>query len=346
MTDGAPEPDRPRRRLRLGRALGRALVWAVLGSLLAAALVAFLGYVRYTQPGPLPAARAVVIARGLGTEALARRLVEAGVLAEPHVFVVMARLTAVQGALKAGEFEFPAQVSPAGVIEILRAGRTVVRRLTVAEGLTVAQVMALVQSTEGLEGELPAIPAEGQLFPETYFFSWGETKSRMVERLRQAMADALARLWAARAPNLPLRTPAEAVVLASIVEKETARDDERPRVAAVFLNRLKRGMRLQADPTVVYGLARGEGPLGRPLSKADLETPHPWNTYVIEGLPPSPIANPGRAALAAVLSPATSDALYFVADGDGGHLFASTLAEHNRNVQQLRRLESGRARSP
>lgn len=346
MTDGAPEPDRPPGRSRPHWGWGRALGSAALTALLAVALLVCLVYLRYTLPGPLPETRAVVVPRGLGTEAMARRLVEVGVLAEPHIFFLMARLTAPQGPLRAGEYDFPAHVSPAAAIAILRAGRTVVRRLTIPEGLTVAQVMTLVRAAEGLEGEVPAAPGEGELLPETYFFSWGETRARMVERLRQAMAETVAKSWAARAPNLPLRTPGEAVILASIVEKETSREAERPLVAAVFLNRLKRGMRLQADPTVAYGLAHGEGPLGRPLSRADLETAHPWNTYVIDGLPPSPIANPGKASLAAVLEPAASEALYFVADGDGGHHFANTLAEHNRNVQQLRQLESGRARPP
>lgn len=228
---------------------------------------------------------------------------------------------------------------------MLAAGRTVVRRLTVPEGFTTFQVVALVEGAEGLEGEVGDIPGEGELLPETFFYSWGDTRRQMIARARRAMSEALAELWPKRAPDLPLRSPAEAVVLASIVEKETAIGEERPQVAAVFINRLRRGMRLQADPTVIYGLTGGRSVLDRPLSRADLETAHPWNTYVIAGLPPTPIANPGRASLQAVLRPASSDDLYFVADGTGRHLFAATLAEHNRNVARLREIERARGRA-
>ncbi|MFO0295050.1 MAG: endolytic transglycosylase MltG, partial [Rhodospirillales bacterium] len=211
----------------------------------------------------------------------------------------------------------------------------------IPEGLTNRQVVQLVAKAEGLEGDIVPRP-EGTLMPDTWFYSWGDSRDRLVERQRQAMTRLLQELWRQRAPNLPLKSPQEALILASIVEKETAIPEERPRVAAVYINRLRRGMRLQADPTVVYGINDGAGPLDRPITRADLETPHAWNTYLIDGLPPTPIANPGRASIEAVLKPAQTDELYFVADGAGGHVFARTLADHNRNVERLRALERQR----
>jgi UPF0755 protein len=284
----------------------------------------------------------VVIPRGAGLDDIAALLTERGVLASPLAFRVGARLDGRGRQLKAGEYAFAAAISPRAAAGVIAGGQTVRRRVTLAEGLTTAQMLAVLRAAEGLEGDVAAAPGEGELMPDTYFYSWGDSRERIVARQRRAMADALQELWARRAPDLPLKTPQEAVVLASIVEKETGVVDERPRIAAVFLNRLKRGMRLQADPTVAYGLADGKGPLDRSLSRADLEAAHPWNTYVINGLPPTPIANPGRAALEAVLNPIPSDELYFVADGSGRHAFARTLAEHNRNVQRLREIERTR----
>ena len=208
--------------------------------------------------------------------------------------------------LKAGEFAFTPAISARDAAAVIASGRTVVRRITLPEGITTAQALAVLRAAEGFEGEIASTPAEGELLPDTYHYSWGDVRERMLARQRRAMTDALAELWDKRAAGLPLRTPREALILASIVEKETGVPEERPRIAAVFLNRLKRGMRLQADPTVIYGLTEGRAPLDRALSRADLETRHPWNTYVIEGLPATPIANPGRAAIAAVLNPAAS----------------------------------------
>lgn len=312
------------------------------GLVLVAALVLILGWTRYTLPGPLTEARTVIVLRGSGVDDIARQLWRAGVLAEPYSFQFGVRFDESAGRLRPGEYAFPAAISPREVAAMMAAGRTVVRRLTLPEGLTTAQMLALVRTAEGLEGDIGDAPGEGELLPETFFYSWGDSRRQMVARARRAMGDLVAELWARRAPDLPLRTPAEAVILASIVEKETAIAEERPQVAAVFLNRLRRGMRLQADPTVIYGLTAGAGPLDRPLSRIDLETAHRWNTYVIAGLPPTPIANPGRASLQATLQPAASEDLYFVADGSGRHLFARTLAEHNRNVARLREIERTR----
>jgi UPF0755 protein len=305
---------------------------------------ALYGYHEFVRPGPLREAAVVVVPRGHGLDGVARTLETSGVVRDGRVFALGTALLGRGRPLKAGEYAFPAAISAADAMRLLLEGRTVVRRLTVAEGLTTAQVLALIAASTALDGALPAPPpGEGELLPETYNYAWGDSRSGMVERLRRAMTDALAGLWARRAPELPLASPREALILASVIEKETGIDAERARVAAVFVNRLKRGMRLQSDPTVIYGLTAGEHPLNRDLTRADLERPTPYNTYLIAGLPPAPIANPGRASLIAATHPAETDALYFVADGSGGHAFAATLEEHARNVARWRRLQRDKA---
>ena len=219
-------------------------------------------------------------------------------------------------------------------------GETVVRSFTIPEGLTVAEAMEIVAKAKGLAGAMPSsLPDEGRLLPETYHYSYYDSKAQAVRRMEKALDDALAKAWAGRDEGLPLNSPEEALILASIVEKETGVKAERARVAAVFLNRLRKGMRLQSDPTVIYGITQGKGPLGRDLTRADLDTLTPWNTYEITGLPPTPIANPGLASIKAVLHPEQSDDLYFVADGSGGHAFSKTLNEHNRNVAKWRKIQ-------
>lgn len=322
------------------RMIGRILACLVL-LLVAGGLAGGMLWKRYTAPGPAAAPVIVLIPRGAGVEEIAVRLMEAGAIGEPRVFALGAWIEGTFRQFKWGEFEFPARASPQQIAEHIVLGRTIQRRLTIPEGLTNRQVVQLVAKAEGLEGDVVPRP-EGTLMPDTWFYSWGDSRDRLVERQRQAMTRLLQELWRQRAPNLPLKSPQEALILASIVEKETAIPEERPRVAAVYINRLRRGMRLQADPTVVYGINDGAGPLDRPITRADLETPHAWNTYLIDGLPPTPIANPGRASIEAVLKPAQTDELYFVADGAGGHVFARTLADHNRNVERLRALERQR----
>ena len=306
-------------------------------SALVGGLVLGLVYVRMTGPGPLARGTTLVIPRGASSEAIAQQLSQSGIVADRILFSLAVRAAPRQAPLKAGEYRFPARISGIDVIRLLQGGKTVIRRLTVAEGLTTRQIVQQLLATEGLEGSVDPLPAEGSLLPETYHFSYGDQRQAIVERMQRAMRDVLAALWAGRSIGPVIKTPEQAVVLASVVEKETGIPAERPRIAAVFLNRLAAGMRLQSDPTVVYVVGGGL-PLGRALTRADLQVPSPYNTYLNEGLPPTPIANPGRAALAAVMRPASSDELYFVADGTGGHVFARTLEEHNRNVSRWRKL--------
>ncbi len=295
---------------------------------------------RYREPGPLAEETNVVIRPGSGLDGIARELAAAGVIRDADHFRIAAKATDQARRLKAGEFAFPAGISLKGALDLLESGETVVRRLTVPEGLTSAEIVALVSQADGLTGELNEVPAEGSLLPETYHYSWGDGRAALVARMQAGLDKALAELWEQRAADLPVETPEEAVILASIVEKETAVAEERPLVASVFVNRLNRGMPLQSDPTVVYALTEGKGPLGRELTRADWRVESPYNTYRERGLPPGPIANPGRESLAAVLDPAESQFLYFVADGTGGHAFAKSLAEHNRNVAKWRRIKA------
>lgn len=318
----------------------------ILGGLLASLLLLGAGLALYTLeafrgPGPLSADTVVYIPRGTSVGGIAERLEEAGVIEDALVFRFGVRLLGVTRRLKAGEYLFPATVSMRGVVDLLLEGKTVMRRITLPEGVTSAEAAALIEAADGLEGSLAAIPAEGSLLPETYHFERGDSREQLVARMQVALRVALDELWSQRAPDLPLATPEEALTLASIVEKETGVPEERPLVASVFINRLRNGMRLQSDPTVVYALTGGNGPLGRALTRRDLELPSAYNTYLVDGLPPGPIANPGRASLEAVLNPAESEYLYFVADGSGGHAFAKTLEEHNRNVAKWRQISGG-----
>ena len=269
-----------------------------------------------------------------GADEVAEALRHAGVITDPRAFRAAA-LFSFDAPLHAGEFHFPAGASLRQVLDILHAGRPVQHSLTIPEGSTARQILRLLAAAPALPATATP-PPEGEVLPETYAYSYGTTPDAILERGRAAMARALVGLWATRAPGLPLTSPREALILASIVERETARPAERGMVAAVFLNRLRQHMRLQADSTVVYAASAGLGRLDRALTRADLDLDSPFNTYRIGALPPAPIASPGLAALRAVLQPASSDALYFVADGSGGHVFARTLEEHHRNVARWR----------
>lgn len=276
-----------------------------------------------------------VVESGDGVGAVTSRLQKAGLVRTGLGFRIIASLSGAAGALKPAEYEIPSGASPSKIATILSSGKGVKRSVTLPEGWSVSQIYTRLQANSILTGDLPPPPLEGSLNPDTYVIQRGDTRADIVKRMRDTHDSMLNELWLKRAPDLPIRTKEEAVVLASIVEKETGIAKERPMVAAVFVNRLRKGMKLQSDPTIIYGITKG-APLRRKIFKSDLENPHPWNTYVINALPPTPIANPGREAIAAVLNPPTSNDLFFVADGSGGHVFAETYAEHDRNVQRWR----------
>jgi len=322
--------------------------------LLALAIVAALGgggvvafqqaRVRYLAPGPLAEAKALIIPHGTPAE-IGPRLKEVGLIADPTAFTIAAHVTAYAGPLKAAEFNFPANASLRDVLVIMRTARPVQHRLTIPEGLTAAQIATLLERAEALTGP-PTVPEEGAILPNSYAYEHGMSRDAVLERATLAMRQTLARLWNERAESLPLATPQDLVTLASIVERETARPEERARVAGVLLNRLKRGMKLQSDPTVIYAASGGAVTGGRSLTRAELDRDNPYNTYRVTGLPPTPIGSPGLASLQAVARPLPTDELYFVADGQGGHVFARTLDEHNRNVAKWLATQAQPAQPP
>lgn len=297
----------------------------------------------FNAPGPSAEPRIVAVPRGASLDEIARRLEAEGVISSATLFRLGARYARQADALRFGEYEVPAGASMAEVLALIASGRSIQYAITVPEGLTSWEIVRLIEASDLLTGEITALPPEGSLAPETYNVQRGDARESVIARMQALQARTLAEAWGARKAGLSLRTPEEALALASIIEKETGMVEERARVSAVFHNRLARGMRLQSDPTIVYGLTEGKGPLDRPLTRADISRPTRWNTYAIDGLPPTPIANPGRASIIAALQPIESDELYFVADGTGGHAFARTLTEHNRNVQAWRAIERRRA---
>jgi UPF0755 protein len=296
----------------------------------------------FHMPGRMPTELTVVIPKGVGLDGSANILTKAGVLHHPLIFKIGAVATMSATSIKAGEYLIPARSSPREALELLKSGVTVVRKFTAPEGLTSGQIMAELAGAQGFSGEAGTVPHEGSLLPETYHYSYGDARDGVVKRMSKAMEEALDTAWKAKPTDSPLKNKAEMLTLASLVEKETGLAAERPRVAAVFLNRLKKNMKLQSDPTIIYGIAGTSGVFERSITKDDLQKPTAYNTYVIEGLPPGPICNPGRASLEAVVKPAASEELYFVADGSGGHAFAKTLEEHNRNVASWRKIERER----
>ncbi len=297
-----------------------------------------------TAAGPLGEDKLILIERGTGVAAIAQKLEDENIISSALLFKIKVKLDGDARPLKAGEYEFPAAVSMADAMEKIRAGEVYDRKVTFPEGVTSWQIVETLKKQEDLTGEIADVPEEGTLLPETYHYIKNEDRNAIIGHMRAAMEKTVAELWPNRAQGLPINSEAEALVLASIVEKETGVADERKKVAGVFINRLKRGMPLQSDPTVIYGITKGEvqseglGPLGRRLLSKDLKTDNPYNTYTNPGLPPGPIANPGAASIEAVLHPETHDYIYFVADGTGGHVFARTLAEHNSNVARWRKI--------
>tara|TARA_R110002020_G_scaffold189446_10_gene388528 strand:+ start:2578 stop:3774 length:1197 start_codon:yes stop_codon:yes gene_type:complete len=339
----APQPPRRSRRARnqvvvfLNFVLSLIIFIAIVGI-----GVFWYGKTEFEGPGPLDQTTDFMVRDGAALKQIAAGLERQGIVANQRIFSLGAQGILGDDTLKAGEYEIKAHASMRDIVELMQSGKSILHSFTVPEGQTVQQVFDRLRTAEMLVGDLPEeMPAEGALLPETYKFSRGTTRAEIIAQMLNGQTRALEQVWARRAPDLPLASPEELVILASIVEKETARADERPRVAGVFINRLNRGMRLQSDPTIIYGLFGGAGkPSDRPIYKSDVEKPTPYNTYVINGLPPTPIANPGREAMEAVANPSRTKDLYFVADGTGGHAFAETLDEHNSNVARWRRLEA------
>ena len=305
----------------------------------------YVGHVILTAQGPLDKTKNVVIPRGAGPTTMARLLEEEGVIAHPRLFRVALMIDPSPKPIKAGEYEVPAHTSMQALVELLQSGKVVQRRLTIPEGMTTPEVLELVRKTEALTGNITLDVKEGDLLPETYFYSRDDTRDGLLLRMKEAMEKALDEAWRKRAAGLPLANKREALILASMIEKETAVPSERTRVAAVFINRWRRRMKLESDPTTIYGLTEGKAPLGRDLTRADLQSNTPFNTYVIAALPRGPICNPGRASIVAATNPARDRSLFFVADGQGGHAFATTLPEHNRNVERWRQIQREKAES-
>jgi UPF0755 protein len=306
----------------------------------------YFGSVRFNTEGPLTESKSVLISRGADLESIAGLLQRQNVIDSSFIFSNGVRLSKAADKLKAGEYVFEAGVSMRDVMNALVSGKAILHGFTVPEGLTSEQIVARLSNDPVLTGELGAIPAEGTLLPETYKFSRGATREQIIDQMRRAQERLVAEIWARRSSDLPISTPEEFVTLASIVEKETGKADERPLVAAVFINRLRRNIRLQSDPTIIYGLFGGKGkPSDRPIFRSDIDKKTPYNTYLIDGLPPGPIANPGRAALEAVANPSRTTDLFFVADGTGSHVFAATLEEHNRNVARWRQIEAAKRKA-
>lgn len=345
--EGTPPPPRRSRQSRnqvvtFLNFLLSSLVFIVL----MAGIIFYFGSREFTRPGPSTTTETVLIKPNTGTREIASMLQREGLIRDNRVFLVGLRVNNADSSLKAGEYEIKAGASMRDIMELLQSGRSVMYSLTIPEGLTVKQIFDRIDRTEELSGEMPAeMPQEGSLAADTLRFTRGLSRQEVVDKLLADQEALVKSIWERRAEDLPLEDINEFVTLASIVEKETGRADERSRVAGVFINRLRKGMRLQSDPTVIYGVFGGEGkPADRPIYRSDLEKETPYNTYLIKGLPPTPIANPGRAALEAVANPSRTDDLYFVADGSGGHAFAKTLDEHNENVARWRRIERERAR--
>jgi len=329
---------------RIGSAIITLLVMALV---VVGGLALLLGHF-YERPGPLAQARTVVIEKGAGRIEIAEQLERDGIISSRWAFVANHLLrNAMSGGkpveMKAGEYEIKAAASMRDVLELLGEGKSVLYKVTLPEGLTSQQIVERLLAEPNLSGEITQIPPEGSLLPNTYRVSKGMSRQELLDRMQAESAEFLAQVWEKRAADLPVATPREALILASIVEKETGQADERKRVAAVFANRLKKKMRLQSDPTIIYGIVGGRGSLGRSITRSDIDTKTDYNTYRINGLPPGPICNPGRETIEATLNPAVTNDLYFVADGTGGHTFSETLAAHNAAVQTWRRIEKTQA---
>jgi UPF0755 protein len=343
----ALEPDmvqEPPRRSKTARhpvvVIGNAVISLFVLLAIAVAALLFIGKQKFEAPGPLAADRIVTIPHGAGMRDIADVLQREGVIDQPWVFIGGVLVMKARDGLKAGEYQFTAHASLRDVVATIVDGKVVPHQISIPEGLTSQQIVARLLDDDVLTGNIQEMPREGTLLPDTYNFTRGVTREQMIQRMQQAQQRVVKDIWERHSPDLPIKTPDQLVILASLVEKETGKPDERTRVAAVFVNRLKQKMRLQSDPTIIYGLVGGKGTLGRPIMKSEIEQPTPYNTYLIDGLPPGPICNPGRAALEAAANPARTREIYFVADGTGGHAFAETYDQHQKNVARLRLIET------
>jgi UPF0755 protein len=335
-----PPPKRSERARNPLVVIGNAIITIVLLLLIGVGAVYHYGGQVLEAPGPLQEEKVVNIPARAGKRDIADALTKEGVIdVNPWVFIASVFALKASSELKPGEYAFQKNASLHDVIGTMVEGKVVQHAVTIPEGLTSEQIMARLSENDIFSGTVSEIPREGTLLPETYKFPRGTTRDQVIQRMQQAQKRVLAEIWERRSPDLPIKSPAQLVTLASIVEKETARPDERSRVAAVFVNRLKQKIKLQSDPTIIYGLVGGKGTLGRPIKRSEIAQPSPYNTYVIEGLPPGPISNPGRASLEAAANPARTRDLYFVADGTGGHAFTETYDQHQKNVTKLRAMQ-------
>jgi peptidoglycan lytic transglycosylase G len=341
----ALEPDRmppPKKRSKRARnpivIVGNLLLTLLFLVTIGAGVVFMIGKQRFEAPGPLAADKTVNIPKG-GVRDVAELLEREGVIDQPYVFMAGALLYKTREDLKYGEYQITKNASLRDVVNTIIDGKVVQHAFTIAEGLTSDQIVQRLLDNDVLTGNIRDIPREGTLLPETYRFTRGMTREQMIQRMQAQQRKLVQEIWDRRMPDLPIRSVEQFVTLASIIEKETGKPEERTRVSAVFVNRLKQKMKLQSDPTIIYGLVGGKGTLGRGILKSEIEQPTPYNTYVIDGLPPGPIANPGRASLEAAANPARTKELFFVADGSGGHAFADNYEQHQKNVARLRAIE-------
>lgn len=336
--DGTAGPPRHRRHI---RHLGIFLT-AFVVALVVVGTPMWLAWRGFAGPGPVPERAVVLIEKGSGLSAIAAQLEREGLVASALMFRAGVQLAGNAASLKAGEYEIPRHASMRQIMHILVDGKPILWPVTIFEGMTSWEAVEIINEQPFLTGSVPVVPAEGTLLPETYLVTRGTTRQEVIDRAQKAQQELIARLWPERQEGLPFDTIEEALILASIVEKETGEGDERAKAASVFVNRLRRGMRLQSDPTIIYGITKGQGPLGRRIRRSEIDGVTPYNTYQIDGLPPTPISNPGAATIEAVLNPAETDYLFFVADGTGGHAFARTNREHERNVRRWRQIQRER----
>jgi UPF0755 protein len=335
-----PPPKRSERARNPFVVVGNAIITILIILMIGAGTAYYYGRQLLEAPGPLQEDKIVNIPARAGKRDIADVLQREGVInVNPWVFIGGVLALKASSDLKPGEYSFQKNASLRDVIGTIVEGKVVQHAVTIPEGLTSEQIVARLSDNDIFTGSVREIPREGTLLPETYKFPRGTTRDQVIQRMQQAQKRVLAEIWERRNPDIPIKSPEQLVTLASIVEKETGKPDERSRVAAVFVNRLKQRIKLQSDPTIIYGLVGGKGTLGRPIKRSEIAQPSPYNTYVVEGLPPGPIANPGRASLEAAANPARTRDLFFVADGTGGHAFTETYDQHQKNVAKLRTME-------